>query len=322
MDVELAKSQFMSLVQNFASDKDRYSFFSWLKDDVIPEFSSQCCGDGRQRRNSEGILPATVMLDKIAGDIRNRVSLEAVMPSEQIVCPTNGEDASMTPVNTVHVDAFLYDEAGENELVDAGVLQRYYCQDCGSRNTQELTFVTHSCSKDRLEYIFRALLPPLEGKTILDVGSRIGAVLYGAYFHTKAAKIVGIEMNKELCALQADVVRHHHLQDRIQVIEGDVLNLPNVVRSADVIILNNVFDWFLPIETQIAIWRYLRVTLRTGCLIVSSPSLESSLQCLDTGIQLADWVIQRDLYDKQFAQNMEMEVEVSEVRLYQVMKGS
>jgi len=309
MDVDMAKSQFMALVQNFASAKERYSFFTWLRDDVIPEFAVQCGSIGRHRRNSEGILPATVMLDKIAGDIRNRVTLEAVMPSEQIVYPTTGEDANMTPVNTVHVDAFLYDEAGENELVQAGVLARYYCQDCGSRNTQELTFVTHSCSKERLEYVFRALLPPLDGKTVLDVGSRIGAVLYGAYFHTKASKIIGIEMNHELCEIQAEVVRNHHLQDRIQVIEGDVCSLPNVVRSAHVIILNNVFDWFLPHDTQVAIWRFLRATIRTGSLIVSSPALEASLQ-------------QIDLHDPMFAHNMEMEVEASEVRLYQVIKGS
>lgn len=318
----MAKSQFMALVQNFASVKERYSFFTWLGDDVMPEFAAQCASVGRQRRNSEGILPATVMLDKIAGDIKNRVTLEAVMPSEQIVYPTSGDDTNMTPVNTVHVDAFLYDEAGEDELVQAGILARHYCQDCGSRNTQELTFVTHSCSKERLEYIFRALLPPLEGKTVLDVGSRIGAVLYGAYFHTKASKIIGIEMNHELCEMQAEVVRHHHLQDRIQVIEGDVCTLPNVVRSADVVILNNVFDWFLPVEKQVAIWRYLRSIIRTGSLIVSSPALEVSLQHLDTGIMLSDWVTQLDLHDPMFAHNMEMEVEASEVRLYQVIKGS
>jgi len=315
----MAKSQFMSLVQNFASDKERYSFFAWLRDDVLPEFEQ--CGGGRQRRNSEGILPATVMLDKIAGDIRNRVTLEAVMPSEQIIYPSAGEDANMTPVNTVHVDAFLYDEAGENELVDAGVLARNYCQDCGSRNTGELTFVTHSCSKERLEYIFRALLPPLDGKTVLDVGSRIGAVLYGAYFHTKASKIIGIEMNHELCEIQGEVVRHHHLQDRVQVIEGDVCGLPNVVRCADVVILNNVFDWFLPTETQVSMWRFLRSNIRTGSLIVSSPSLDACLNHLDTGILLADWVRQVDLHDPIFAHNMEMEVEASEVRLYQVIKG-
>lgn len=56
--------------------------------------------------------------------------------------------------------------------------------------------MTHSCSRDRLEYIFTSLLPPLDGKRILDVGSRLGAVLYGAYVFSDAAQIAGIEINK------------------------------------------------------------------------------------------------------------------------------
>lgn len=34
-------------------------------------------------------------------------------------------------------------------------------------------------SKDCLYHIFNNMLPTLEGKTVLDVGSRLGAVLYG-----------------------------------------------------------------------------------------------------------------------------------------------
>jgi len=31
----------------------------------------------------------------------------------------------------------------------------------------------------QLKYIFRYLLPNLDGKVLLDIGSRLGAVLYG-----------------------------------------------------------------------------------------------------------------------------------------------
>jgi len=34
-------------------------------------------------------------------------------------------------------------------------------------------------SQDGLYFIFKVLLPTLENKTILDIGSRLGAVLYG-----------------------------------------------------------------------------------------------------------------------------------------------
>ena len=91
MDFETAKSQFMSFSQTISSDTDRYNFFQWLGKEVLPEFENQIGGPkDRVRRNSEGVLPATVMLDKIAGDIRARVPLEAVMPTESILHPTIG----------------------------------------------------------------------------------------------------------------------------------------------------------------------------------------------------------------------------------------
>ena len=36
-----------------------------------------------------------------------------------------------------------------------GLLCRSYCKDCGSKNIGDLTLLTHSCSQERLEYIFR-----------------------------------------------------------------------------------------------------------------------------------------------------------------------
>jgi len=34
-------------------------------------------------------------------------------------------------------------------------------------------------SQDGLYFLFKVLLPTLKNKTILDVGSRLGAILYG-----------------------------------------------------------------------------------------------------------------------------------------------
>merc|ERR1712013_306463 len=87
--------------------------------------------------------------------------------------------------------------------------------DCGSRNTKDLTYITHSCSKERLQYIFEELLPDLKGKTVVDVGSRLGAVLYGAYYFSEASKIVGIEINKDFCKLQEDTVAKFKLKHRV-----------------------------------------------------------------------------------------------------------
>jgi len=330
MDLETAKSQFMNFSQTIASDADRFHFFSWLSKEVLPEFEQQAGAlhsgspsKDRIRRNSEGVLPATVMLDKIAGDIRARVPLEAVMPTETIIHPTTGEDSTLNSVNSVHLDAFLYDEDGEEALVQEGLLARSYCQDCGSRNIEDLTFITHSCSKERLEFIFCGLLPPLDGKTVIDIGSRIGAVLYGAYYYSKAAKIIGVEMNSELCRVQGEMVEMHKLSDRVSVVEGDMCNMAGLIRTGDVILLNNVFDWFMLPQIQIKMWQFLRTTLATGCLIVSIPSLEASLGHLNTGIDLAAWVRPVEMFDKsvQWEQG-DSQVETSEVCLYQVIQGS
>lgn len=327
MDFETAKTQFMNFSQTIANDADRFHFFNWLSKEVLPEFEHQAGVQSptkdRIRRNSEGILPATVMLDKIAGDIRARVPLEAVMPTETIIHPTIGEDSTLNAGNSVHLDAFLYDADGEEGLVQEGLLSRSFCQDCGSRNIEDLTFITHSCSKERLELIFCGLLPPLTGKTVIDIGSRIGAVLYGAYFYSKASKIIGVEMNTELCRLQGEMVEMHKLGDRVQIVEGDMCNLGGLIRTGDVIILNNVFDWFMLPELQVKMWQFLRTTLATGCLVVSIPSLEASLGPLNTGIDMATWVRPVDMFDKSVQwEQRDSQVETSEVCLYQVIQGS
>ena len=40
-------------------------------------------------------------------------------------------------------------------------------------------FITHSASLPQIKFMFQYLLEDLRNKTVLDVGSRTGAVLYG-----------------------------------------------------------------------------------------------------------------------------------------------
>lgn len=39
-------------------------------------------------------------------------------------------------------------------------------------------FVSHSASTQQMKYLFEDLLPDLHNKTVIDVGSRLGVVLY------------------------------------------------------------------------------------------------------------------------------------------------
>lgn len=40
-------------------------------------------------------------------------------------------------------------------------------------------FISHSFSMTELRFLFQHVLPDLSGRTLVDVGSRLGAVLYG-----------------------------------------------------------------------------------------------------------------------------------------------
>jgi hypothetical protein len=82
-----------------------------------------------------------------------------------------------------------------------------------------------------------------------------------AYLCSGASSIVGIEMNATFCALQREMVARHDMSDRVQIIEGDVTNHRDLLQSgsvlsfnahlaADVVVMNNVFEFFSSIETQ------------------------------------------------------------------------
>ena len=50
-------------------------------------------------------------------------------------------------------------------------------------------FISHSLSRERLLFVFKSMLPPLRNKIVLDIGSRLGAVLYGVRISNKRQKL-------------------------------------------------------------------------------------------------------------------------------------
>ncbi|KAH9642205.1 hypothetical protein HF086_005535 [Spodoptera exigua] len=164
-------------------------------------------------------------LVKIANSIKKIVPFEAEMPSEIIKPPTVGDQADCNETNTCHVDEFLYDDNEVDKLVKKGKLKKYYCTNCNHRDVKELIYISHSMSCQALQYIFKVLLPSdLEEKQILDVGSRLGAVLYGAYYLSNAGTIIGVEMNEECCDIQRRMIEQYTMDtNRIRVVHSDVM---------------------------------------------------------------------------------------------------
>ncbi|XP_053700510.1 uncharacterized protein zgc:109986 [Synchiropus splendidus] len=227
-----------------------------------------------------------VILQSIADDLRAHLPLDAMLPSEA----SARAQMQRRPRPTVHVDAFLYDDEQVDSLCDGGKMSRSYCLRCGSNETAPLDFISHSFSVAELRFLFQSVLPDLSGRTLVDVGSRLGAVLYGGYVYSSASTLVGLEISEEFVHLQREVVNKYQMGARVQVVHSDVCLQGALLQEAHVLVMNNVFEYFLEPAEQVRCWRFIMERFRrTGSLLLTVPSLQESLAQVQEALP-PDWV--------------------------------
>ncbi|XP_061172333.1 uncharacterized protein LOC133181764 [Saccostrea echinata] len=281
MDVFSAIEGFRNISSGLKGETS-LEFLKWVKDNVDDLIEKQIKSS---QSNSE------VVLQSIREDLRSLLPLNGVTPTENIYTPTVGPNADCDRLSTEHIDAFCYDDDDIDDLCDEGQMSRNYCTDCGSRNVRPLTLITHSASVKQIKYMFQHLLGDLRGKTVVDVGSRTGAILYGAYLMSNASCIVGVEIDQTFCHIQNQIISKYHLQDRVQIHQQDVQQCGNLIQQADVLILNNVFEFFMPLDMQKSIWHFLYQNMRKkGSYIVTVPSITESLQTIQLPLDLGSWI--------------------------------
>uniref|UniRef100_A0A3P9JXG2 Zgc:109986 n=1 Tax=Oryzias latipes TaxID=8090 RepID=A0A3P9JXG2_ORYLA len=218
-----------------------------------------------------------VILQNIADDLRALLPLDAMLPSETTAHLKMQQRARPT----VHVDSFLYSDEQVDSLCEEGAMSRTYCLRCGSTQTAPLDFISHSFSAAELQFLFQNVLPDLSGRTLVDVGSRLGAVLYGGYVYSSASKLVGLELSGDFVQMQNDMLQKYQMTDRVQVLHADVCTQDVLLQNADVLIMNNVFEYFMEPSEQVRAWTFIMQNFRrTGCLLVTVPSLQESLNHL------------------------------------------
>eukprot|EP00906_Rhabdomonas_costata_P018423 RCo026913 len=250
----------------------------------LVEYYSCCGAEQDQHEGAPSRKSGMATLERIQREIRASVPPDGLAPGERICFPPVGQFQDCTEVNTAHVDSFLY---GDEDLVDhmceEGKLSRHYCCSplCGySREVRPLQFISHSFSTVQLQFVFTEALRGVElsEKTVVDVGSRLGAVLYYGALMTPTKALVGVELNPFFVNLQRRMVKKHKLEPRVSVVEADVFSESGmaVLATADVVILNNVFEWFTAEDPQRCFER-VRQALRPGTRVVANPSLEVSL---------------------------------------------
>ncbi|XP_058471826.1 uncharacterized protein zgc:109986 isoform X2 [Solea solea] len=222
-----------------------------------------------------------VMLQSIADDLRALLPLDAMLPGEAAA----HHKMQRRPRPTVHVDAFLYDDDQVDALCEGGAMSRNYCLHCGSQRTAPLDFVSHSFSVSELHFLFQNVLPDLSGRTLVDVGSRLGAVLYGGYVYSSASLLLGVELSEEFVRLQNNMVEKYRLNDRVQVVQADICTQVTLLQNADVLIMNNVFEYFMEPKEQVKAWRFIiQNFIKPSSLLVTVPSLQETLRDLQEAL--------------------------------------
>lgn len=282
-DVQLGNAKYQILdIFNKCNSTDVQDIIKWISSGTYLEDLEMHRMLIEQR---ETLMPITKSL-------RQMLPFDAIMPTENIRMPTEGVNSDCNTTPTIHIDDFLYDDEDLDALVEKGKLSRFYCTECKSRDIKEIVFISHSLSKLRISYLFNVLLPNnLKNQTVIDVGSRVGAVLYGAYFMTNVSSIVGIEINNELCQVQRNILRKNKLdKDRVNIVNADVLDKSDLIEKADFVILNNVFEFFMDVVKQKEIWKFLKSNLRKGTHIVSIPSVVESLTELGIYDEFQNWL--------------------------------
>ncbi|XP_056624194.1 uncharacterized protein zgc:109986 isoform X2 [Triplophysa dalaica] len=263
----------------------------------------------------------SIILQSISEDLRACLPLEAMAPSETMAI----QKTSQKSLPTVHVDAFLYDEETVDSLCEVGKMSRNYCLDCASHRTAPLEFISHSFSIPELQFLFQNVLPDLTGKQVIDVGSRLGAVLYGGYLYSAAAQLMGIEINSEFVKLQTMTVEKYGFSDRIQVIHADIRSQDALVQNADVLIMNNVFEYFMEPSDQMQAWKFISHHFRKkGALLVTVPSIQEAHAVLQENVSLemlplCQWVEEVPLDYTVYIKNDTDADSLKQIHLYRVL---
>ncbi|EGI63248.1 hypothetical protein G5I_08276 [Acromyrmex echinatior] len=302
IDLNDAKQSFVELMRSLnATDQQKFLVFimkEWkLKPSMAYDSGDDACN------NKKLMDESTSILNSIASDIKQKIPFNAILSSENFITPLTGENSDCDPSITLHMDEFLYNDEDIDKLIDSNQLERYYCTDCRSRNIQPLI-----------------LLPTLENKTILDIGSRLGAVLYGAYVYTDARRIIGVEMNGEFCNLQNEIVCKFKMDNRISILHKRIEEVPEIIEQSDVIIINNAFEFYLSRDVEIDIWKFLRTAIKPGTLLVTRPSVETTFKILLIGISIEKWLkpFKKPDFNK-FPFLLDYEDKFSEIWCYKVL---
>ncbi|KFV97246.1 hypothetical protein N326_10842, partial [Eurypyga helias] len=106
----------------------------------------------------------------------------------------------------------------------------------------------------------------------------------------------------------------------LQVVHADICTQSSLLQKADVVVMNNVFEYFLDRQEQARAWEFIACNIRKrASLLVTVPSLKESLSKLQVSIQLSQWVEEMELnYDVYVEKDVDREA-LEQIHLYKIL---
>lgn len=97
-------------------------------------------------------------------------------------------------------------------------------------------------------------------------------------------------MNKECCEVQERIINQFSLdQNRIKVVHSDVMDRSDIVGSSNIIVAN-VLDFFVDIETHKKIWYFFKQHIKKGTYLICNRSITDTLESIGLFEELIDWL--------------------------------
>eukprot|EP01117_Protostelium_nocturnum_P008967 TRINITY_DN3220_c0_g1_i2.p2 TRINITY_DN3220_c0_g1~~TRINITY_DN3220_c0_g1_i2.p2 ORF type:complete len:117 (+),score=45.74 TRINITY_DN3220_c0_g1_i2:336-686(+) len=93
------------------------------------------------------------------------------------------------------------------------------------------------------------------------------------------------------------MTKEYKMNERVKVVGEDVLHCSALLQDADVVFMNNVFEFFVnDKKAHAALWNFVKANVRKkGARLVTIPPLDQSLQEAGIKMQLDDWVKRIDV---------------------------
>lgn len=138
------------------------------------------------------------------------------------------------------------------------------------------------------------------------------------YVYSSASRLLGLEISEGFVRLQDSMLHKYKLTDRVQVLQADVCTQDILLQNADVVVMNNVFEYFMEPEQQVRAWKFIMQNFRKkGSLLVTVPSLHESLNPLQ--VLQPDWVEELPInYDVYLGRDTDPDA-LRQIHLYRVI---